>query len=299
MLVTVSPHLVQPLRAFGRRVLAPRRARGGGHRGRDAGRRRRGAGDRGRRRVGAAAGVGDVGGTARGSTGVGAGWRSSGSRRATLADARAACRGRLPRVRARRATGRPLLIKVYGRDAYDRQLLARRVAAGLVPAAWAVLAARPARGGRARGVRDACWRRAAAWRRARSRRRGRRPTHDALLVLRGEASPLGAGPQLDEAWAALARLARAADRPSADRADDRGRRRRRVGFVDFGVAAVGPDEHQLGTDRAQLLVTTASIAGRGARARRRRSRRARPPRASPRCCPTCRPRRSRRRCGGC
>jgi len=35
----------------------------------------------------------------------------------------------------------------------------------------------------------------------------------------------------------------------------------RVGFVDFGVAAVGPDEHQLGTDRAQLLVTTGSMAG--------------------------------------
>ena len=73
---------------------------------------------------------------------------------------------------------------------------------------------------------------------------------------------IGLGPdRLDEAWGALAalaqlRIAHQRIEPTTAAVVDG-----RVGFVDFGVAAVGPDEHQLGTDRAQLLVTTATLAG--------------------------------------
>ena len=157
----------------------------------------------------------------------------------------------------RDGAGRPLLIKVYGRDAYDRQLLARvwrriwyrrpgpSAALGQLEAAEheAFVTLLAARGGVAthevetRGGDDRARRAAGPARRGRS----------------------GSAPErLDEAWAALARLAelRIAHQriePSTAVVVDG-----RAGFVDFGVAAVGPDEHQLGTDRAQLLVTTAT-----------------------------------------
>ncbi|HEY6889724.1 MAG TPA: lysylphosphatidylglycerol synthase transmembrane domain-containing protein, partial [Solirubrobacter sp.] len=163
-------------------------------------------------------------------------------------------------VSGRDADGRPLLIKVYGRDAYDRQLLARvwrliwyrrpgpSLAVGQLGAAEheAFVTLLAARGGvAAREVETA----------------GETSVHDALLVLRGAISPLDAG-RVGAAWDALARLAalRIAHQriePSTVVVAAGGR----VGFVDFGVAAVGPDAHQLGTDRAQLFVTSAVIAG--------------------------------------
>ena len=91
--------------------------------------------------------------------------------------------------------------------------------------------------------------------------------HDALLVLRGCGDRGSARTGCAEAWSALARLGRAADRPPADRAVDRGprRRARRVRRL-RRRGRRRRDAHQLGTDRAQLLVTTATHGRAGARA---------------------------------
>ena len=259
VLVTVSPHLVHPLQVFGRRVLAlgvlgaaiTANGTPGGTIAALA------------IAVAVASALRLAWGTSAGRPGlddVASGLAELGVVASSLADADQHVAGVFG-VSGRDADGRPLLIKVYGRDAYDRQLLARvwrriwyrrpgpSLALGQLGAAEheAFVTLLAARGGvAAREVETA----------------GETSVHDALLVLRGAVSPLP-GERVGEAWDALARLAalRIAHQriePSTLVVADTGGR---VGFVDFGVAAVGPDEHQLGTDRAQLFVSSAVIAG--------------------------------------
>src|SRR5262249_6178443 len=91
---------------------------------------------------------------------------------------------------------------------------------------------------------------------------------DALLVLRGEAQPLSSLEQAEltdelmrRAWEALGRLdelkiahQRLDPETVALIAGD-------VGFIDLETATVAPTSVQLTTDRAQLLVSTASLVG--------------------------------------
>jgi uncharacterized protein (TIRG00374 family) len=171
------------------------------------------------------------------------------------------------RVRAVDSEGRPLLVKVYGRDAADNQVIAR-----LWRRAWY----------RSPGAAIGSSRLHAAEHEALVTLLARNagiPSRDvvtaaatidddALLVLRGEAVPLEAlgSEALDEAllrgaWEALARLdatkiAHLGIDPQTLVLIDG-----RVGFTDFGGATVAPDAHQLATDRSQLLMTTACLVG--------------------------------------
>jgi uncharacterized membrane protein YbhN (UPF0104 family) len=170
-------------------------------------------------------------------------------------------------VRGVDGTGEPLLVKIYGRDAYDTRFLAKlwrsiwyRGTVARIPRsrlesaeheAFVTLLA--AKGGVATlDVVTA----------------GSTLDDDALLVLRGDARPLAS---LDErglddrrvgaAWEALGRLE--ALRVAHGRIDpstvvlvgtD-------VGFVDFSEATIAPDVHTVSTERVQLLMTTASLVG--------------------------------------
>lgn len=169
------------------------------------------------------------------------------------------------RVRATGANGRPLLVKVYGRDAADNQLVARlwrrtsyRSAGPAIGSsrlhaaereAFVTLLVRHA-GLPTRDVVTA----------------GATSGDDALLVLSGEATSLDSlaaaqiGDELlDDLWRALHRLhdlqiAHQQIEPATVALLEDG-----VGFVDFGGATIAPDGHQLGVDQAQLLATTASL----------------------------------------
>jgi len=164
--------------------------------------------------------------------------------------------------------GRPLLVKVYGRDAYDTQLLAKL---------WRTLwyqgggpALRLSRG-------QAVEHEALVTLLARSRgvptlevvTAGQTATGDALLVLRGFARRLEgvAADEVDEEWLrrawrtlALVRDANIANLQIdpwsvAVVGDD-------IALIDFAGATVAPSADQLQTDRVQLLLTTAAVAGR-------------------------------------
>lgn len=170
-------------------------------------------------------------------------------------------------VRARDGEGRPLLVEVYGRDAYDNQLLEK-----LWRTLWYQDGGPSLRLGPAQVAEHEAFVAMLA-------RNGGVPTHEvlraatatggnALLVLRGDARPLkslGAGETGDGvlagAWRALALLhgARIAHR----RIDTHtvALVEGEVGLVDFAGATTAPTADQLLTDRAQVLVTTAAVAG--------------------------------------
>jgi glycosyltransferase 2 family protein len=170
-------------------------------------------------------------------------------------------------VRGRDAHGRSLLAKVYGRDAYDSRLLAK---------AWRTLWYRDA--GPAPGLSRGASAEHEAFVTLLAEKAGV-PTRevvtagetiegDALLVLRGEGQPLASLPadELDHrllasGWRTLGLLAGAnlahlgIDPETLVSLDGE------VGLVDYSGATVSPDERQLQTDRAQLLATTACLAG--------------------------------------
>jgi len=159
--------------------------------------------------------------------------------------------------------GRPLLVKVYGRDAYDTQLVAR-----LWRRLWYRGGGLPIRLGRVHAAEHEAFVTLLA------RTEGLAGHEvvtaastiddDALLVLRGDPRPFTAEVDdrvLDAAWSALRRLEeltvahqRIAPEALAAVAGE-------VVFVDFGAATVAPTELQLATDRAHLLLATASLAG--------------------------------------
>jgi glycosyltransferase 2 family protein len=170
-------------------------------------------------------------------------------------------------VHARDPSGRELLIKVYGRDAYDSQLVAK-----FWRTLWYQDAGPSLRLGRSQAAEHEAFVTLLA-------RNGGVPTRevvtagetvsgDALLVLRGAARTLdsAAADELDagllrRSWQTLGLLAAAniahlqIDRTSVAIAGDE------VVLVDFTGATVSPSTDQLQTDRVQLLVTTASAAG--------------------------------------
>jgi uncharacterized membrane protein YbhN (UPF0104 family) len=170
-------------------------------------------------------------------------------------------------VHGRDAAGRQLLVKVYGRDAYDTRVLAKF---------WRTLWYRD--GGPSLGLSrgqtaeyEAFVTLLAANAGVPTREvvtAGATVEDDALLVLRGDARPL-AGLSADElsddvlarCWRTLAVLHRAnivhlrIDSSTVVALGDE------VGLVDFGNATVAPNADQPMTDRAQLLATTATVAG--------------------------------------
>lgn len=168
-------------------------------------------------------------------------------------------------VRGAHEEGQPLLVKVFGRDAHDTQL---------VESLWRLLWYQDAdavRLGRlqaaehealvtllARGAGVPTWDVVTAAATA---------DDDALLVLRGavaEVVPARVDRAfLDDAWRALAGLDRAR---IAHRRIDTGALVEvggRAGFAELGRATLAPSEAQLQTDRAQLLLTLATLSGPG------------------------------------
>jgi uncharacterized membrane protein YbhN (UPF0104 family) len=170
-------------------------------------------------------------------------------------------------VDGRDERGRPLTVKVYGRDAYDTQLIAK-----LWRTLWYQDGGAPLRLSRSQAAEHEAFVTLLA-------RNGSVPTRevvtagetvagDALLVLRGAARPLEVvdPSELDDellrrSWRTLALLAKAniahlqIDLASVAVAGDE------VVLTDFAGATVSPSVDQLQTDRVQLLVTTAAAAG--------------------------------------
>jgi uncharacterized membrane protein YbhN (UPF0104 family) len=170
-------------------------------------------------------------------------------------------------LNARDAEGRPLLVKVYGRDAYDTQLAAKvwrkvlyqdagprlRLTRGqaVEHEALLTLLAREA-GVPTRAVVTA----------------GETSSGDALIVFRDPGEPLVVAPasRLDDpllgrSWRSLGLVHDAniahlqVDLESVALLDGD------VGLVDFAGSTLSPTEDQRQTDRAQLLATTAAVAG--------------------------------------
>ena len=198
-------------------------------------------------------------------------------------------------VRAEARAGRALLVKVYGRDAYDSQLVAKlwrrsgtRAAAPLrlcrlqavEHEAFVTLLAQQRRRADPRGrygrPRPSAGRRAARARGVAHRARVRRPARRARSRGRGRRS------------SGSTRRHRA----PADRPDGR-RSRRGAGLLDFARRDGRPGTDQLETDRAQLLVDDRRARGHESRAR---GGAALGPDGWRRCCRTCRPPPSAPRC---
>jgi uncharacterized membrane protein YbhN (UPF0104 family) len=170
-------------------------------------------------------------------------------------------------VRGADEVGRPLLVKVYGRDAHDTQLVAT-----LWRKVWYRGRGVPLRIGRLHAVEHEAFvtllARSAGLAALEVVTAAATVDDDALLVLRGELTTFASlrPEQLDDrllrgAWQALARLeeARIAHQQIDSTAlavigDE-------VGLADFGWATVAPDASQLLADRAQLLATLAGVAG--------------------------------------
>ena len=170
-------------------------------------------------------------------------------------------------VRGTDEAGRALTVKVYGRDAYDTQLVARSwrrlwyqgagppIGVGRLQAAEHEAFVTLLAGGAGLPTHEVVTAAATA-------------TDDALLVLRGDARPLASlepgridDAMLRGAWWALAVLgglgiAHRQIAPETVVLIDGA-----VGFVDLAGATVGRDVHLLATDRAQLLMATACLAG--------------------------------------
>jgi glycosyltransferase 2 family protein len=170
-------------------------------------------------------------------------------------------------VRGLDADGERLLVKVYGRDAYDTRFLAKlwrslwyrgtvaRIAMSRLESAQheAFVSLLVAKGGvPTLDVVTA----------------GSTVDDDALVVLRGEAHPLASVSEgelddelLDAAWSALGRLEVLRVAHGRIDLDTLVLVGREVGFVDFSDSTVGPDEDTLEAARVQLLMTTASLVG--------------------------------------
>lgn len=170
-------------------------------------------------------------------------------------------------VRGLDPAGEELNVKVYGRDAYDSRLVAK---------AWRSLWYRD--GGPALGLNrsqtaehEAFLTLLAANAGVRSRSvvtAGTTVTDDAVLVLRGTARPLadlGAAEITDDvladAWQMLACLQRANIAHLRVDPTTVAVVAGEVGLVDFGNATVAPTADQVTIDQAQLLATTAVVAG--------------------------------------
>jgi uncharacterized membrane protein YbhN (UPF0104 family) len=170
-------------------------------------------------------------------------------------------------VRGLDGEGRPLMVKVYGRDAYDTQLVAR-----LWRRLWYRGAALPIRLSRLESVEHEAFLTLLARTNGIASRdvvtAASTVDDDALLVLRGEARPLALfeeaeldDPLLRSAWAALRHLDGLKIAHQQVDPETVALVGGEVGFLDFGTATVAPTEVQLAGDRAQLLTTTAALVG--------------------------------------
>jgi uncharacterized membrane protein YbhN (UPF0104 family) len=170
-------------------------------------------------------------------------------------------------LNARDASGRPLLVKVYGRDAYDTQLVAKIWRKALYQDAGPTL--RLTRGQAVEHEALVTFLAGDAGVPTRKVvRAGETSTGDALIVFRDPGEPLDGveGPGLDDrlldrTWRSLGLLHDdniahlQVDLESVALFGDD------VGFVEFAGATLTPTADQLNTDRAQLLATTAAVAG--------------------------------------
>ena len=171
------------------------------------------------------------------------------------------------RLRGTGSDGRPLLVKVYGRDAADNQRVQR-----LWRGAW-YRGAGPAIGAsRLHAVEREAFLTLLV-------QQGGLPTRDvvtagetfggdALLVLAGDATPLGAltPARLDDellarCWVALARLGELQIAHQQIDPETVALLRGEVGFLELGGATVSPLPKQRQVDRAQLLAATAALVG--------------------------------------
>jgi uncharacterized protein (TIRG00374 family) len=263
VIVTLSPHLARPWRAVGRWLLIP------GIVGACVVGTPLGVFAATMIAVAAAALVRLASGTSLGRPGlddVAAGLSQLGIRPLKLEEAERQVAG-VFHVHGLDEQGRPLLVKVYGRDAYDTQLVAR-----LWRRIWYRGGELPVGLGRLQAAEHEAFVTLLV-------RSGGLVSHDvvtaaatvdddALLVLRGEAQALGTLPAaaidielLRAIWEAFARLGelriahQQIDPQTVAFVDGD------IGFVDFGTATVAPTTLQITTDRAQLLMTTASVAG--------------------------------------
>jgi uncharacterized membrane protein YbhN (UPF0104 family) len=265
VIVTVSPHLTRPLRRFGRWIVL--------------------LGTVGAAIVGgstpfgtlaavliaivAAAAIRLASGTSAGRPGlddVAAGLAQLGVHADRLQDAERQVAG-VFHVRCVGDGGAPLLVKVYGRDAYDTQLVAK-----LWRSIWYRGGSTPLGVGRLAAAEHEAFVTLLARTAGLATRdvvtAGATRDDDALIVLRGDATPLASlAPEriddalLRDAWRALALLGELRIAHRQIDAETLVVTAAGVGFVDFGGATVAPDDHQLATDRAQLLMTTAVLAG--------------------------------------
>ncbi len=170
-------------------------------------------------------------------------------------------------VRGVDEAGRRLSVKIYGRDAHDNQLVS-----SLWRSVWYRGSGMPLRLGRLQAAEHEAFvtllARNAGLATLEVVTAAATIDDDALLVFRGEALPAAdlLPEQIDDAflggaWRALAvldgaKIAHQQIDPTTVAAVNGV-----VGFVDFGRANVAPDAMQLVTDRVQLLVTSASLAG--------------------------------------
>jgi uncharacterized membrane protein YbhN (UPF0104 family) len=169
-------------------------------------------------------------------------------------------------VRGFDADGRRLYVKVYGRDAYDSRLIAKL---------WRTLWYRDGGPGLRLGRSQTAEHEAFLTLLARNAgvqtqavvTAGATIADDALLVLRGDARPLpavstpAAADVMRGSWRALellgaANIAHLRIGPATVASLDG-----EIGLVDFGGATIAPRPDQVMTDRAQLLVTTATLGG--------------------------------------
>jgi uncharacterized membrane protein YbhN (UPF0104 family) len=163
--------------------------------------------------------------------------------------------------------GRRLLVKLYGRDASDTQLLAR-----LWRLLWYRRGARSIHTGRLESAEHEAFVTLLARNAGVATREvvtaAATVGDDAILVLRGDAEQLASLPPerlddelLAEAWRALGLLGELRIGHQQIDPETVALVSGEVGFVDFGDATVAPDTHGLATDRAQLLMTSASVVG--------------------------------------
>jgi uncharacterized membrane protein YbhN (UPF0104 family) len=170
-------------------------------------------------------------------------------------------------LRATSADGRPLLVKVYGRDAADNQRIQRLWRSAFYRSDGPAIGS-----SRLHAVEREAFVTLLV-------QRGGLPTRDVvtageviggdtMLVLAGEATPLSALPAADlddeliaHCWTALGHLG---ELQIAHQQIDPGTVALvggEVGFVELGGATVAPGAHELEVDRAQLLATTAALVG--------------------------------------
>ncbi len=170
-------------------------------------------------------------------------------------------------ARGRDPQGDPLVVKVYGRDAYDNQLVEK-----LWRTVWYRDPGPGLRVSRSQAVEHEAFVTLLAENAGVPTRQvvtaGTSAYDDALLVLRGNGRPLGSlsAEELDDAmlercWATVLRLGGASIAhmrvgPNTVVVHDD-----EIGLIDFEAANVSPSPDQIATDHARLLTTTALIAG--------------------------------------